>query len=111
MFKNLICFAGQQEDCASNVHIDAVKSCLTWVRIMNVCIGVKSAVFCYSRLVTVYLAASDLFLHEDIRILIRQCLTDILKSRRSLVFKASRLPGIDSFEVNNHDLHIYYKGL
>ena len=75
---------------------------------MNVCIGVKSAVFCYSRLVTVYLAASDLFLHEDIRILIRQCLTDILKSRRSLVFKASRLPGIDSFEVHKSGFTYFF---
>ena len=90
---------GQQEDCASEVHVDIVKSCLTWVRIMNVCIGIKSAVFCYSRLATVYLAASDLFLHEDIRVLIKHCLKDILQSGKSLVFKASRMPGIDSFEV------------
>ena len=65
---------------------------------MNICIGIKSAVFCYSRLATVYMAASDLFLNDDIKFLIKQCLSDILQSRRSLIFKESRLPGIDSFE-------------
>jgi len=94
----LLSILGQEQDLASEVHIDAVKSCFTWVRIMNVSVGIKSAVFCYSRLATVYMAASDLFLNGDIRSLIRQCLVDILQSRRSLVFKATSLPGIDSFE-------------
>ena len=66
---------------------------------MNVCVGIKSAVFCYSRLATVYMAASDLFLNVEIRSLIKQCLVDILQSGRSLVFRATNLPGIDSFEV------------
>ena len=76
----LLSILGQEQDLASEIHVDAVKSCLTWVRIMNVCVGIKSAVFCYSRLATVYMAASDLFLNVEIRSLIKQCLVDILQS-------------------------------
>ena len=90
--------SNQKQDLASEMDIFTVKSCLLWVRIMNFCVGIKSAVFCYSRLATVFLAASDLFLNSEVKSLIFQCLSDILKSGKSLVFKNSRLPGIESFE-------------
>jgi hypothetical protein len=86
------------DEAADDIELDTVKSCLTWVKIMNKCTGITSAVFCYSRLATVFLAASDLFLDQDIKLLIKDCLKQVLKSRKSLVFKASKLPGIDSFE-------------
>ena len=86
------------EDRASDLDKEVIKSCLVWVRIMNQCIGIKSAVFCYSRLATAFLAASDLFLDPEINSLLKWSLKDIVSCKRSLVFKNSRLPGIDSFE-------------
>ena len=86
------------EDRASDFDKEVIKSCLLWVRIMNQCIGIKSAVFCYSRLATAFLAASDLFLDPEINSLLKWSLKDIVSCKKSLVFKNSRLPGIDSFE-------------
>ena len=88
----------QNQDCATEIDKELIKSCLIWVRIMNKCTGIKSAVFCYSRLATAFLAASDLFLDPEINALLKWSLKDILTCKKSLVFKNSRLPGIDSFE-------------
>ena len=87
----------KKEDNSTPEEVNTIKSCLVWVRIMNMCVGIKSAVFGYSRLATVFLAASDLFLDREVQSLIKYCLSDLIKSKKSLVFKDSRLPGIDSF--------------
>ena len=72
--------AKHNEDRASEIDKEIIKSCLIWVRIMNKCIGIKSAVFCYSRLATAFLAASDLFLDPELQTLIKLSLKDILES-------------------------------
>lgn len=90
----------KKEDQALPEEISTIQSCLAWVRIMNTCIGAKNAVFGFSRLATVFLAASDLFLDSDIQNSIKICLNDLLgsnKNKKSLVFKNAKIPGIDSF--------------
>ena len=91
----------KKEDQASSEEISTIQSCLAWVRIMNTCIGAKNPVFGFSRLATVFLAASDLFLDSDIQNSIRLCLNDLIrnnnKNKKSLVFKNVQIPGIDSF--------------
>ena len=80
----LLILLNQHKEKSSQVDLDSVKSCLCWVRIMNFCNGVKNGAFCYSRLATIFLAASDLFLDPEVKNLVKICLQDILK--KPLIF-------------------------
>ncbi len=84
---------------------DEVRKCLTWVQALNKLQGgIGSPVFCYSRLMAVFLASSDLFLDPEIHKLSESILDDIVAKKKMLRFKDEDLPGIDSFQD-------YYKEL
>lgn len=90
--------SNQKSDLATLLDLKNVISCLSWTVIMNNIIGIKNPVFAYSRLATVFLAASDLFLDSQVKSLIKICLNDILQKDKKLIFKKANIPGLDSFE-------------
>ena len=87
--------------------IQGIRRCLLWVFVTTVysrdasneTLTNFSASLRMSRLSTVFLAASDLFLDPTIHKLTKMCMFDTLtRAKLSIKFEDKKIPGIDSFE-------------